>query len=766
MTPIGLVRVRITKCFVRLLSQAVFFSLVSPVFCIAAQIPGPQRVLVLYSDERLLPANVIFDHSFRTNLQAGVSRRIEFHSEFLDMARFSGEAQQERQRSFLREKYLDYPPDLIVAVSGAAVAFLMQYRASLFTEAPVVYLTWEGEGPPGDLPPDPKAAGISTPGRADATLSLALNLHPDTRHIAFVTGCSQRDKTLAEEARKASSAFENRVAFTWLTDLSLPELRDKLARLPDHTVVLYLTLFQDAAGNRFTPQEALDQFASASRAPIYGYYDTYLGHGIVGGSMVTFDEIGRKAAQAGSRILAGESPQAVARSEIQGIPMFDWGKLRRWNISEQRLPPASIVRFKEATYWEQHYRIIVTALVLCLLEGLLIVALPVQLHRRRKAEEALRERDQHIGLAASATELAIWTWDILRDQIWMTDKGRARGRALFGFAPDTRLDYAALSARVHPEDRRARDAVIRRALETQDEYAMEYRVLLPDGQVRWIDGRGRVEFGGGKPLWMRGISLDITERRQTELEVARQRNELAHAARLTIVGELTASIAHEINQPLGAILSNAETAELLLKSKQPHLEEVQTHLEEVQQILADIRKDDLRASEVIRRMRELLRKRELELKLIDLNAAASDVLRFVAGETHRQGVKIEKQFADNLPFVHGDVIHLQQVLLNLILNGMEAMSESSESNRRLTMRTAYDGNGNVEIAVEDAGSGIPPDRLPRLFDSFFTTKPHGMGLGLSIVRSIVEAHGGRIWAENNSSGGACFRFTLPVNGEA
>jgi hypothetical protein len=179
MTPIELVLVRITNCLVRLLSQAVFFSLVSPVFCIAAQIPGPQRVLVLYSDERLLPANVIFDHSFRTNLQAGVSRRIEFHSEFLDVARFSGEAQQERQRNFLREKYLDYPPDLIVAVSGAAVAFLMQYRASLFTEAPVVYLTWEGEGPPSDLP-DPKAAGISTPGRADATLSLALNLHPDT----------------------------------------------------------------------------------------------------------------------------------------------------------------------------------------------------------------------------------------------------------------------------------------------------------------------------------------------------------------------------------------------------------------------------------------------------------------------------------------------------------------------------------------------------------------------------------------------------------
>ncbi len=205
-------------------------------------------------------------------------------------------------------------------------------------------------------------------------------------------------------------------------------------------------------------------------------------------------------------------------------------------------------------------------------------------------------------------------------------------------------------------------------------------------------------------------------------------------------------------------LSNAETAEILLQSKQPRLREVQ-------QIIADIRKDDVRASEVIRHMRELLRKRELELKLIDLNSVTSDVLRLVESEGRRRGVEIETQFADTLPLVRGDVIHLQQVLLNLVLNSMEAMSESPASNRRLKLRTAYDGKGNVEVAVEDSGPGIPSDRLPRLFESFFTTKTHGMGLGLSIVRSIVEAHGGRIWAENNSSGGACFRFTLPVNGK-
>src|SRR5215469_4807206 len=264
-----------TARVVRLRSLAVPFGLFWLAFCTATQASALQRVLVLYSDERLLPANVVFDHSFRTTLQAGTSKRVEFHSEFLDVARFSGEAQQGHQRDFLREKYRDYPPALIVAVSGSAVTFLMKYRASLFTEVPVVYLTWQGEAPPPPDLPDPNVAGISTPGSADATLRLALDLQKDTRHVAVVTGTSQRDKVLTEEARKGSNAFENRVDFTWLTDLSLPELRDKWARLPDHTIVLYLTLFQDAAGNRFTPQEALDQVAPASRVPIYGYYDTY-----------------------------------------------------------------------------------------------------------------------------------------------------------------------------------------------------------------------------------------------------------------------------------------------------------------------------------------------------------------------------------------------------------------------------------------------------------------------------------------------------------
>jgi signal transduction histidine kinase len=595
----------------------------------AAQAAAPdQRVLVLYSDERLLPANIIMDEAIRAAFAVGTKNRVEFYSEFLDVARFPGEEQQQRQRDFFRDKYRERPPDLVFTVSGGALVFLAKHRADLFAGVPIVYCPFTGD-PHADLLSDDRIAEIKIPYCVAPTLEMMLRLHPDTRQVAVVSGSGPRDRQLADAFRQEMTTFGNRVAFTWLTNLSMEELRGELSRLPDHTVVLYLTMFQDAAGKTFTPRQALDAFAPTSRAPIYGCYDTYLGHGIVGGSMVTFEQIGRKAAQLGIRILAGEDAQAAARSEShQAAPMVDWRELRRWGISENLLPLGTIVAFRQPSFWDSYRWYIVTAGAAMAAQSALIIALLSQRARRRRAEIVAQQ----------------------------------------------------------------------------------------------------------------------------------QQTDLAHASRLTMVGELTASIAHEINQPLGAILSNAETAQILLESKQPHLEEVQ-------QILADIRKDDLRASEVVRRMRELLRKRELELKLIDVNTVASDVLRFVDGETRRRGVEIEKQFADTLPVVRGDVIHLQQVLLNLILNGMEAMSESSESSRRLTMRTAYDGKGNVEVAVEDSGPGIPSDRLPQLFDSFFTTKRHGMGLGLSIVRSIVEAHGGRIWAENNASGGACFRFTLPVNGK-
>ena len=875
MTPLQPVRIRAAPCFVRLLTHAALLNLFWAAFCTAAQPPDPQRVLVLYSDERLLPANVIFDQSFRTNLRAGASARVEFHSEFLDASRFSGEVQQEHQRDFLREKYRDYSPDLIVAVSGPAVAFLMKYRTSLFTGAPVVYLTWQGEAPPKDLP-DPKATGVATPGSAEATLRLALELQPETRRIAIVTGSSPRDKALVEEARKASRAFESRVAFTWLTDLSLPQLRQELARLPDQTVALYLTLFQDAAGNRFTPQEALDQFAPASRVPIYGYYDTYLGHGIVGGSFVTFEEIGRKTAQAGLRILAGESPQAVARSEIgQAIPMFDWRELRRWNLSEGQLPPRSIVRFKEATYWEKHHWLILGAVSGLLAEGLLIAVLFAQLRRRRQAEAFLRESEERLNLATTSAGAGLWSIDQTTRQLWLTD----RARQLLGLSAAKAPDWKTLLSAIHPADRERVGNSVEEAFRTGKELMEDFRTIGLDGSVRWLSSRGRTQpgsqgkqrrlmgacvdntqrkqaeerfrlvveaapnamvvtdaagritltnaqaeavfgydrqelvgqpvevlvperfraqhaternrylaspearaMGAGRDLYGRrkdgsevpveiGLNplhtsegpfvlasiIDITERRQAELEAARQREGLAHLSRVTLLGELSGSLAHELNQPLTAILSNAQAAQRLLAQGA-------ADGAELQDILNEVVEEGNHATEVIRRLRSLLKKGAVQCQPLDLNEVVQNVLKLMRSDLARQRVAVELDLAPHLPAVPGDGVQLQQVLLNLLVNGCDAMAGVEGRDRRLLVRTERVDEG-VRVSMADHRGGITPDILGRLFEPFFTTKGQGVGLGLAVCRTVIAAHGGRLWATNNNPGrGATFQFILPLKG--
>jgi signal transduction histidine kinase len=285
----------------------------------------------------------------------------------------------------------------------------------------------------------------------------------------------------------------------------------------------------------------------------------------------------------------------------------------------------------------------------------------------------------------------------------------------------------------------------------------------------WGAGHGRGPFADGAPvenaqavqvfltfvgLMVLVLAAVVQERRNSE-ERAKEANErLAHISRLAVVGELTASIAHEINQPLGAILNNADAAEILLRSEDPHLDELRN-------IIDDIRKDDMRAGEVIRHMRSLLRRRELSVQPFDLNSAVEDVLHLVGADLSRHSVTVETVLTP-LPIVHGDQIHIQQVVLNLVMNGVDAMKGVPPSRRRLEVVTAHAEDWGIEITVSDTGSGIPAGQMERLFQSFFTTKPDGMGLGLAIARSIVEAHGGSIRAENRRAGGACFRVCLPV----
>lgn len=244
-------------------------------------------------------------------------------------------------------------------------------------------------------------------------------------------------------------------------------------------------------------------------------------------------------------------------------------------------------------------------------------------------------------------------------------------------------------------------------------------------------------------------------RRRSETEGQRLRQDLAHVGRVSTMGELTASLAHELNQPLTAILSNAQAAQRILASDP-------TDLAEIREILGDIVEDDKRAGEVIHRLRGFLKKSNVELAALDIGELVGQVARLVTSDAIIRNVAIRLDLAPGLPPVCGDRVQLQQVILNLLMNGLDAMREPGESERTLVLRTFSEGPASVVVAVEDSGVGIDEADLEHVFHAFYTTKADGLGMGLAIARSIVEAHGGRLSARNNPGGGATFSFTLPT----
>ena len=281
-----------------------------------------------------------------------------------------------------------------------------------------------------------------------------------------------------------------------------------------------------------------------------------------------------------------------------------------------------------------------------------------------------------------------------------------------------------------------------------------------DRPVAWDQYRGEIaSVAAVVVLQTLLISVLLIERRRrsfAEAESRRRLLEVAHLNRAATVSAMSASITHEINQPLGAILSNADAADLMIRNGN-------ADLEALREILADIRSEDLRASQVIRGLRSLLGKREMRTAVLDVNTEVAEALHHVANDAGRRRVRVIPEFASNLPAVVGDAVHLQQVLINLVVNAMDAMEQTPEAEREVHVGTSPRGRG-VEISVADRGSGITAEHASQLFDSFFTTKSDGMGLGLSIVRTIVEAHGGRVWADSDVRRGATFRVWLPAAG--
>ncbi|SDR64286.1 His Kinase A (phospho-acceptor) domain-containing protein [Rhizobiales bacterium GAS113] len=587
----------------------------------------PKRVFLLHSFGSEFAPFSDLPGTLREELVRQWPGPLDLFEASLDMALFSDVDAQSPFADYLSALFAQRRVDLVVPIGGPAVSFIQRYRERLFPTTPMLFSGLE-ERRLQDTVLTANDAAVGLKVEQSSLIENILAVLPETNNVVVVVGDSPIEKFWLGEMRREFRPFTNRVTFTYFNKLSFEDILKKAASLPPRSAILLAIWHTDAAGVSRGSKGALSSLRSVANAPIFGVYDSSLGDGIVGGRLIPVSDLSRNAAGVAVRILRGETPGDIKAEPLgAGAPIYDWRELQRWNISEDRLPPGSEIRFREVSVWERYRWLILAVAAVVLLEGALI--------------------------------------------LWLLSERRRRAAA-------------------------------------QSE---SHRRLL----------------------------------------------EIAHLNRNADAGALSTSIAHELNQPLGAILSNSEALDTYLEAESPDLNQIR-------EIVGDIRRDDLRAAEIIDRVRQFAKKQEPEPQEVDLNDIVRVVDKILAPEAKLRGIELRASLGERAVPVRGVPVHLQQVILNLALNGMDAIGERPAGNREMTIEAARNGNATAEVSVSDSGTSIPADNLASIFEPFFTTKQRGMGLGLSIVRQIVETYGGRIWAENRPTGGAVFRFTLPLAG--
>ena len=599
------------------------------VFCLMLGTAGAwaedvRRILVIYSNSRLVGGNADVEQGLSGVLSGSTTRRVEIYSEFLE-SEFADPSYEQTVTTYLRGKYARYRPDVIVAVARPSLGFVLRQRANLFPETPIVHAavfkSTLASYP--TLPPD--VIGVAVEYDPAGTIEQALRWHPGARHALIVVGSTPRDVEWERQLKTITPQFESRVSIEFLSGLPTSELLARVAALGPDSIVFTPGYYQSGDTVRSTPRESAAAIARASTAPVYGFLNTFIGTGVVGGRSPSFVEMGTQAGQTVDRLLDGASPATLALPPLMPNRLrVDVRQAHRWKIADSDIPQDAVLHFKEPSFWEAYRTLTIAVACVILFQGFLIGALLLERRRRRKAE----------------------------------------------------------------------------------------------------------------------------------LAVELQRSEIEHASRLAMAGELTASIAHEINQPLGAILASADAAEMILQARGERDEDLL-------RIVSRIRRDDLRASEVIRKLRALLARHDPEREPFDLGLLVNEVTKLLEAEADRRHMALQLGPVPSDSAVVGDSVQLQQVLLNLMLNAMDAMADMPPDRRTVAVEVARDAK-TVIVSVRDRGPGIAADSLPKVFESFFSTKHRGMGLGLSIARTIVEAHGGRIDAGNGPVHGAVFRVELPA----
>jgi PAS domain S-box-containing protein len=827
------------------------------------------------------------------------------------------------------------------------------------------------------------------------TLEIALKMFPETRRIVFVTGTSDGDRRFEHDAKRAFEPWRNKLEFQYTSDLSVEEILKLVSSLPPQSIVVYSNVFSDKTGRTFTPRDVGKMVAKAANSPVFCLWDTLMGSGAIGGSLLSFEAEGAYAAHMVLDILNGKIvlTKPVTTLTTSKTFMFDWQQLKRWGVNESILPEESVFVNRLPTLWEQYKGLVIGGIAVFLAQTLLLIGLLVQRRRKEVAEASLRQKTEELdqffnvnldllciantdgnflrlnpaaerilgytcqelmakpfldlvhpddldktreAVSTLASQQKVFSfenryrckdgtyrwlqwnstpaekliyaaarditerklaeqelrkseerfrmlietmneglgvrnekgvWTYVNDQLcWMLGQlpGDIIGHPVTEFLDEanqsvlgeeiqkqkkgdylpyeiawTGKDGKKVTTIVSPkpvfnsegqlkeifavitditERKRAEEKIHKAAEEWQVTFdSVRDLVMILDGEFKILrvnaatlsffnlplerivgnhcyslmhgttepveicplakmmktKGHEETELYDEKTNAWFHVSVDpilddkgeitraihtvkdVTERKRAEKETLDARRELLRMDRLSRMGELSASLSHELNQPLTAILSNARAALRFLQANK-------LDPGELEEILQDIVKDDKRAGDIIRSLRTLVTRDEGERETISINDVLDEAVSLFRSEAIIRNIRIEMDLADHLPLVEANKVQIQQVLINLMMNAAESMTRDESASKAIVLQTLASHDDVVKVAVRDFGSGIEEPDLRRIFEAFFTTKRSGLGMGLSLCRSIIESHGGHIWAENNPDKGITFYFDLPA----
>ncbi|HYU97205.1 MAG TPA: ABC transporter substrate binding protein [Pyrinomonadaceae bacterium] len=514
--------------------------LITTLYLLSAQAASadelPKKVLIFSSDSHFVPGNMLLDQAVSSTVRRGSPEGVQFFYEALDTFRIPTDKYEEEMVRLLQRRYSGESIDLIYAFNRSALKFLLKHRGELFSNTPVVFISYEMKRV-ADLSLDAQVTGVGGKVELSPTLDIALALQPQTKRVVVVAGKMPADNAFVEQARQEFTPYEGKVEFVYLIGLSIEEVQTKLASLPDKSIVFYLWVSSDSTPQISANPELISLLAPSSSAPIYGTSQTYMGNGMIGGRLVDFEALGTRAGEMGLRILAGESPQNIPLQTIPNTTMFDWRELHRWGIDEAKLPPGSIVRYKEFSVWELYKWRIIGAIALIVLEALGIVWLLFTQAKRRQAERrssrfALLAEAEHQHLDEIVANVPGIVWEArveAGDPIPKTTFVSPYLGKMLGYSAGEWLSKPSFwLSTIVDEDREQAKKTFTRVLESGEDGISQIRYWTKDGRVLWAEAHlTAIRDENGTPVGLRGVTMNISDRRQAESALQENQAQLA-----------------------------------------------------------------------------------------------------------------------------------------------------------------------------------------------------------------------------------------------